>query len=73
MRSILSISMLVAVMAAPPVAQEKPASAPVSLAGAWTRNQELSDAPAGVAAASAAAAAWGAAAVAAWAAATPTR
>lgn len=49
MRSLLSIGVLAAAMVLPgPVAaQEKSSAAGASIAGAWTRNTELSDAPMG--------------------------
>ena len=48
MRSLLSIGVFAAVMAALPAAQEKSPAPAASIAGAWTRNKDLSDAaPAG--------------------------
>jgi hypothetical protein len=47
MGSLLLIGMLAAVLTALPTAQEKPSAPGASIAGAWTRNKELSDAPAG--------------------------
>jgi hypothetical protein len=50
MRKVFSIAVLAAAVAAwssPIVAQEKASAAPPTLAGGWTRNADLSDAPAG--------------------------